>query len=108
MKITETMLEIVKNAFPNLPVETESDGEQERILIDMFLSIEPTPVTVKSILTTKSVPGWLATLDNGEDAQELYKGTNFWEALSSVAQEHAKFRVRCLQDKYDPCLIPTK
>lgn len=108
MEVTEEMLKIVNEAFDG-KVETESDGEgNTRILIDKFLALEPTTVTVKSILQHKNVPGWLATEDHGEDVCELYKGPHFWSALIELAQAHARNRVKQLLDKYDPCLIPTK
>ena len=115
MEITEEMLKIVGEAFNKrsgfnplgIKVETETDGQgHTRIIIDKFLALEPTTVTVKSILAHKNVPGWLATDDRGEDVCELYKGPSFWSALSELTQAHAMFRVRQLQDKYDPCLIP--
>lgn len=108
MEVTEEMLKIVSEAFDG-KVETESDGAgHTRIIIDKFLALEPTTVTVKSILKHKNVPGWLATDDRGEGVCEIYKGPHFWVALSELAQSHAMFRIAQLQDKYDPCLIPTK
>ena len=108
MEVTEEILKIVGEAFNN-KVETETDGQgHTRIIIDKFLSLEPTTVTVKSILKHKNVPGWLATDDRGGDVCEIYKGPHFWFALGELAQAHALERVKQLQDKYDPSLIPTK
>ena len=94
--------EIIKKVFPNVVVEREG----ERVLINHFLSIEPNEVEVRSIGRTRKVQGFLATLDNGEDAVELYNGTVFWEAIESCVVEFAKFNLKVLRDKLDPCMIP--
>lgn len=95
--------EIIKQAFPNVVVEREG----ERVIINHFLSIEPNEVEVRSIGRSSKVQGFLAILDNGEDAIELYNGTGFWEAIESLVVELAKFNLRVLQDKIDPCMVPT-
>lgn len=94
--------EIIKQVFPNVVVEKEGD----RILINHFLSIEPTEVEVRSIGRSRNVQGFLAILDNGEDAIELYAGTVFWKAIEALVVELAKFNLKVLQDKLDPCMIP--
>jgi len=95
-------LNVIKQAFPNVIVEKEG----ERVLINHFLSIEPVEVEISTIRSKRKVNGYLAILDNGEEAVELYRGTSFWSALESCAVELAKFNLKVLQDKIDPCMIP--
>ena len=95
-------IDIIKKAFPDVLVEKEGD----RVLINHFLAIEPASVNVVAIGRSRVVPGYLATLDDGEDAVELYKGTNFWLAIEQCAVELAKFNIRVLRDRIEPFVIP--
>lgn len=96
--------DIIKKAFPNVVVEREGD----RVLINHFLAIEFTEIQVRTIGGSRKIHGFVANLDNGEDVVELYKGTSFWSALESCAMELAKFNIRVLADKVDPCVIPVR
>lgn len=108
MKLKE-QIEVIKKCFTGILVETEDDGNgNHRIIINKFLSLEPRQVERKTLIKTIKVPGWLACLDNGEEAVELYEGTDFWAALEEIASELAKFRVQQVRDKFFPCMIPSR
>ena len=95
---------IIEKAFPNVSIEREGN----RIIINQFLSIEPKKVEVRSIGRSRKVDGFIAILDDGEDAIELYDGTDFWLALESCVIELSKFNLSMLRDKINPCLIPSR
>lgn len=101
-------LEIAKKVFKNVPVDTEKGDHGTRILVNMFLSVEPWPVQRKTLVKNVIVPGWMVCLDNGEGVVYLYEGPNFWEALKEMASVLAMWEVDQVRDKIDPCAIPSK
>ena len=100
-------LDVIRRAFPGSPVEVESGGDHgDRILVHRFLSVEPRPVRVRTLVREVVVDGWMACLDNGMDVEYLYEGVSFANALKEMACALARWRVDVAMDQEDPCLVP--
>lgn len=102
----QEQLDIVRKVFPDVRIETEQGDHGVRILVNQFLAIEPHPVIRKTLTKNILVDGFMATLDNGEDVEYLYEGTDFWQGLKEMASVLAMWRVDQVKDKVDPCLVP--
>lgn len=108
MRVTQEVVDFVKSVFPNVPVHTESNGyDDQRILVDSFMSLEPTTVECDSLLGVRNIPGWLVLQDNGEENEWVSEEVSLCSAVTALAQKHAEWRVRYLYERLDPCLVPT-
>jgi len=103
MQMTDSMIQVTIHRTFSGAVLGHEDG---RFIVDGILTLERKPVVVKRIGGQTTIPGFLAVLDTGEDAVEIYEGPSLWSALKAMGHEWLDFKVDRLEDEVNPCCVP--